>query len=132
MSRVRPLKETTIDPAGEAQLWLQWCRFESDEEIQFGYRYIWKQSTGELLASRGQTRIPNLEVVRRLLETAQLQGWGNRDGLEMQKSAQRLKDDGFVVNLATGYVGWPDSKSAKTRFSDEQSNNDALRIHEWA
>jgi hypothetical protein len=132
MARVYVLKETTNDPPKDWQLWFQWCRFYFDEVVQFGYRFIWRRPTGELQAARGQARIPSIKDARLLMEKAISEGWGDRNGTEMEKATQRLGTAGCVVNLTTGYVGWPDAKTAQESFLTEEMIRDERCVREWA
>jgi hypothetical protein len=132
MARVYILKETTNDPPGDWQLWFQWCRFELEDGNQFGYRFIWRRPTGELQAARGQARIPSIKDAQLLIEKAMSEGWGDRDGNELEKATERLEAGGCVVNLTTGYVGWPDAKTARESFLTEEIIRDERCVREWA
>ena len=70
MARVHIRKETTNDPAGDWQLWFQWCRYELEDETLYGYRYIWKRPDGDLQAARGQARIPSIAAGKALMDKA--------------------------------------------------------------
>ena len=131
MARVHVVKETTVDPIGGSQLFFQWCRFALDEGEQFGYRFIWRRPSGELQAARGQTRLPSVAVAQELMAKAVSERWGQRDGDEMLQAAQRLRGSGLTVDLATGYVGWPDAESARAGYSTPEMNEDAKLISDW-
>ena len=133
MARVHVIKETTdSDPADEWRLWLQWCRYDLDDDQNlFGYRFIWKNK-GALQAARGQARIPNIDTANRLMAKAAKEGWGDRDGDRIEKAVQLLEEHGCVVSLTTGYVGWPDKEAAiKGRLTPEIIEATDL-IREWA
>ena len=132
MARVHILKETTNDPAGDWQLWFQWCRYELDDGIQFGYRFIWRRPDGALQAARGQARIPNIEAGKLLMDKAVAEGWGNRDGDKIEAAVERLEGHGCVVNLGSGYVGEPDKDANSKGHVTKEIIDDSLLIHEWS
>jgi hypothetical protein len=132
MARVHILKETTNDPAGDWQLWFQWCRYELDDGIQYGYRFIWRRPDGALQAARGQARIPNIAAGKTLMEKAIAEGWGNRDGDVIEAAAKRLEDRGYVVSLGTGYVGFPDKNAALKGNPPPEVIEDSRIIAEWS
>jgi hypothetical protein len=132
MARVHVLKETTNDPAGDWQLWFQWCRYELDDGTKYGYRFIWRWPDGTLQAARGQARIPSLAAGRALMEKATAEGWGDRDGEAIKAAAGRLEARGYVVTLATGYVGWSNKDAAMKGNPSAAELEDARIIHEWS
>ncbi|GEM_PF-1775995 len=79
------------------QLCLQWACYKYDSEAndfpENGYRFIWrKPPNGNLMATRGQARIPSLAVAKMLIELAELKGWGNegKAGEESKKMEAEL------------------------------------------
>lgn len=59
-------------------LCFQWCRYVHDNgTLEEGYRFIWRNSEGKMLAHRGQARIPSIEVALKLIQEAKNEGWGN-------------------------------------------------------
>lgn len=61
-------------------LCFQWCFYDYEngnpESNEEGFRFIWKTPEGKLQAARGQARIPNMETIMELIESAKKQGWG--------------------------------------------------------
>jgi hypothetical protein len=131
MARVQIRKQTTNDPPGDWQLWLQWCRYELDDETQFGYRYIWTRPDGALQAARGQARIPSLAVCKALMDKATAEGWGDRDSEKVAQTVERLEKEGCVISIETGYVGWPNKEAAQAGHLTQQMIDDARLIADW-
>lgn len=132
MARVYVLKEARSRPAGEWQLCFQWCRYDLDDGIRYGYRFIWRTPEGNLQATRGQARIPSLEDAKFLMDKAGEEGWGDRDGDEMGHAARQLQEQGCVVDLGSGYVGWPNKEAAADgRMTPEMIAWEKV-IREWA
>lgn len=132
VARVHVLKETTNDPAGDWQLWYQWCRYELDDGVLYGYRFIWRRPDGTLQAARGGARIPNSGAATALMEQATKEGWGDRDGDKIEAATKRLKDCGCVVSLDSGYVGWPNRETALKEHLTAEMIDDAKLIREWS
>lgn len=132
MARVHILKETTNDPAGDWQLWFQWCRYELDDGTQYGYRFIWRRPDGALQGARGQARIPSVEVGKSLMDKAIAEGWGERDGAAIEQAIRRLEARGCVVTPASGYVGWPDKDTAMRESPSAELIEDARIVREWS
>jgi hypothetical protein len=126
------LKETTNDPPEDWQLWFQWCRYELEDGIQFGYRFIWRRPDGALQAARGQARIPNITAGKALMDKATAEGWGNRDGDIMEAATKRLEGHGYVVTLSTGYVGFPDKDASLKWNPPSEVIEDSRIIAEWS
>lgn len=78
-TRVVILNETELKLEDEWTIALQYCRYEygNNGGEQNGYRFIWKKPNGNLQAARGQTRIPSLSIVLRLISKAIDEGWGS-------------------------------------------------------
>lgn len=56
----------------------QWCKFNydgSDDNHDFGYRFIWTHPNGNLNPARGQARIPSINDLLELLIKAWQDGW---------------------------------------------------------
>jgi hypothetical protein len=77
-ARVQVIHETTLDPEGDWQLFLQWGLYVYEVGTsENGYRFIWKRPDGSLQPARGQARIPSLKVAKALMDKATAEGWGN-------------------------------------------------------
>jgi hypothetical protein len=63
-------------------LYLQWVRYQYDtgQEPENGYRFIWRRPDGSLQAARGQARIPSLDDAELLIRLAREAGWGSEQG----------------------------------------------------
>lgn len=79
--------QTRIQVVNEAQysfengwkLCLQHCRYVyNDGNLEEGYRFIWRDPTGKLVAHRGQARIPSLDIALKLINEAIRAGWGSK------------------------------------------------------
>jgi hypothetical protein len=123
MARVQVLRETTLDPQSSEYwtIWFQWCRYLYDDgNNEYGYRFIWRRpenTGGALQAARGQARIPSIDVFERLVAQAKQEGWGERNGdrvgADNEAAAARLRARGLIVDVASGYVGWPTHEAAE-------------------
>jgi hypothetical protein len=115
MARVQILRETRSgDPCSRA-LCLQWCRYvpnASNIDTTYGYRFIWRGPEGDYEATRAQALLPSMAQGKQLMDQATAQGWGNRDGDTIAITANRLREHGMIVDLARGYVGWPNNGAA--------------------
>jgi hypothetical protein len=137
MARVHVLREAKLGSPGQWQLCFQWCRYVYDDEgdpTQYGYRFVWRRDDekGSIQAARGQARIPSLAKAEELMSEARAAGWGDRDHELMEEAADRLRQLGCVVDLATGYVGWPNREAAqKGRLTPELLADERL-VSEWA
>lgn len=133
MARVDVLREVRGGDVGDWQLCFQWCCYRLDDGTQYGYRFVWRRpEDGSIQAARGQARIPSYAWAQELMAKAEKAGWGNRDGDEMEAAAERLRSAGCVVELATGYVGWPDRDAAQKGSLSAEGTKDAQLIHEWS
>lgn len=132
MARVHILKEARLYPSGDWQLCFQWCRYELDDGVQFGYRFIWRRPDGGLQAARGQARIPSIAEAKSLMDKAIAAGWGGRDGEAMTTAAEKLDEQGCVVDLASGYVGWPNREASITRRTTPEMIEWERVIREWS
>lgn len=133
MARVQILKETTLDKPGDWRLWLQWCRYDlDDDEKLFGYRFIYRTREGSLQAARGQARIPSFATARDLMAKATAEGWGDRDGESIEAAVEKLERHGCVVTLASGYVGWPNKEAALQGNMTQELIDAARIIREWS
>lgn len=82
MARVQVVNETaSVDTYTDGrQLSFQWCRYLYDDgSMDYGYRFIWKDSNGRLQPARGQARIPSMRELTELTERARFEGWGTYD-----------------------------------------------------
>lgn len=132
MARVDVLREVRSGDVGDWQLCFQWCRYRLDDGSQYGYRFVWRRpEDGSIQGARGQARIPNFACAKDLMDAAAKAGWGDRDGDELGAAADRLRKEGCVVELARGYVGWPDKNAALKAHLTQQGIDDAQLIHEW-
>jgi hypothetical protein len=133
MARVHVLKELRSGHPGNSQLCLQWCRYEhNNNNMQYGYRFIWRAENDSLQAARGQARIPSIAEGKSLMDRALTAGWGDRDGDAMQTAAVELQKRGCVVHLATGYVGWPNKEAAIKGPMTPQMIEWEQIIREWS
>lgn len=82
VTRVQVLNNTEVDAAeGGHKLCFQWCRYVyGDNTLDYGYRFIWKNPAGGLMAHRGQARLQSFAVMTKLMKQAIDAGWGNYDG----------------------------------------------------
>jgi len=81
MARVQVLRQAIEGSSGDWQLAFQWCRYlYDDNEIQEGYRFVWRRPDGTIQAARGQARIPSIERAQALMSQARQEGWGDYDG----------------------------------------------------
>jgi len=76
---------------GEYILCFQYCRYEFQKgNEQNGYRFIWQSPKGNLLASRGQARIPSVADILFLTSQAIYEGWGNHICNYVEESDENL------------------------------------------
>lgn len=82
MARVQVLENIMEDgKEGAWRLCFQWCRYLLEKnEIEYGYRFIWRRPDGTLQAARGQARIPSIARAQKLMQRAIDAGWGHHDG----------------------------------------------------
>lgn len=134
MARVDVIREERSGDVGDWQLCLQWARYRLDDgDVLYGYRFVWRRpEDGSIQAARGQARIPSLVQAKALMDAAEKAGWGNRDGDQLKKTANRLEMGGCVVDLGTGYTGWPDKESADKGRLNEDMIADARLMANWA
>jgi hypothetical protein len=132
MARVDVLREVKLGDVGESQLCLHWCRYRDGASVTYGYRFVWRRAMdGSIQAARGQTRIPNFACAEQLMREATKAGWANRDGAELEAAAERLRQLGCRVDLASGYVGWPHEQTQRPDKLPQEGVEDAQLIHEW-
>lgn len=92
---IKVLHEVTCSMKGDCVLCFQHCvyHYTNDREKQEGYRFIWRNPDGKLLAVRGQTRIPSTAILLALVNTAIAAGWGNidadKDVLDIEPEEQK-------------------------------------------
>jgi hypothetical protein len=66
------------------------------------------------------------------MDKALEEGWGDRDGDKMEEAARQLMEQGCVVDLRSGYVGWPNREAAADgRMTPEMMGWEKV-IREWA
>ena len=73
------IKKETIDAASQGEKWrlcLQWGQYP-DSEGNYGYRFMWLRN-GELQYYPLQTRLPSFEDIKRLMQQAIDEGWGDK------------------------------------------------------
>jgi hypothetical protein len=133
MARVHVLREVRHGEVGEWALCFHWCRYALDDgSVQYGYRFVWRrQEDGSIQAARGQARIPSCRKAHALMDEAAKAGWGDRDGDELEAAVERLERAGCVVDLNSGYVGWPDARAADKGRLTEALIADAHLIAGW-
>jgi hypothetical protein len=132
MARVYMLKETRIYPSGGWQLCFQWCRYELDDGVQFGYRFIWRRPDGDLQAARGQARIPSIAHAKALMDKATAEGWGDRDGDAIKSAEEKLRTSGLDVDLRAAYVGWRNKEASDKGHLTAETAEAGRIIHDWA
>jgi len=66
------------------------------------------------------------------MDKATADGWGDRDWEKMDQAIERLKKEGCVVILATGYVVWPTKEAEAAGRSTQQMFEDTHLVHEWS
>jgi hypothetical protein len=132
-ARVDVLREVRRGNPGEAQLCLQWCRYRYDDQsAEYGYRLVWRRAeNGNIQPTRGQARIPSLGWARQLMDGAVREGWGDRDEATFSDATERLRRAGCVVDLTSGYVGWPDREPARRGVLTEQMIQDTHLIQAY-
>jgi len=132
-TRVDILREVRSGDAGGWQLCFQWCRYRfEDQPVQYGYRFVWRRGEdGSIQAARGQARIPSIRHATELMDDARGNGWGDRDGDQLENVAERLRQNGCLVELSSGYVGWPDKDAAQKGRLTDQMIQDAKLIEAW-
>lgn len=60
------------------ELHFQYCDYNHDDGSQLsGYRFIWQRPDGTLQPSRGQARIPSIDIALELIAKAMADDWGN-------------------------------------------------------
>jgi hypothetical protein len=79
---IKVLHEAKIKQNTGYTLCFQWgeCRYPPTKEVEHGYRFIYRDPAGNLRPQRGQARLPSLKLIRKLLETAEEEGWGGYEG----------------------------------------------------
>jgi hypothetical protein len=76
MAHTKVHNETRDRRAGEWQLCFQQCTYYQDDGRIFkGYRFIWRDPEERMKPQRGQARIPNAKILRRLIAKAEDEGW---------------------------------------------------------
>lgn len=133
VARVDVLREVRSNNAGEWQICLQWGRYRYDEgHSEYGYRFVYRRpEDGSIQAARGQARIPSFGQAQELMAKASEAGWGDRDAEKIEKAAARLDAAGCVVDLASGYVGWPNKEAAITGVLTPELTEDERLVREW-
>lgn len=77
-TKVVMLDEVRDQPTSTGRvLCLQRCRYMQPEGPREGFRFMWRDENGGLIAQRGQARIPSLAVARKLMAMAEQAGWGD-------------------------------------------------------
>lgn len=76
--RVEIIHEAEIGKEGEYILCFHYCKFDyGDGNSEYGYRFMWRDPEGHLLPVRGQTRIPSIAYIKKLVAEAEKNGWGH-------------------------------------------------------
>ena len=87
--------EVTCSMKGGYILCFQYCvyNYTNDREKQEGYHFIWRKPNRDQLAVKGQTRIPSVAVLLKLVSMAMAEGWGNidadKDVLDIEPEEQK-------------------------------------------
>jgi hypothetical protein len=66
------------------------------------------------------------------MKSAEEAGWGDRDGDTMLDAARQLTQRGCVVDLASGYVGWPNREAAMNGQMTPEMIEWEKIIREWS
>jgi len=71
------LNEVKIEFESKWQLCFQKCNYvyDNDEDIESGFRFIWRKPNGNLQPARGQARIPTYDDMKSLIDMAKKEGW---------------------------------------------------------
>ncbi len=71
------IKEVTSkDVISGHDLCFHWAEYNYDDgESEKGFRFMWRDSKGNLLAHMGQARIPNPTMLFELIHKAAAEGW---------------------------------------------------------
>lgn len=77
---------------GESTLCFQNCEYPGGE---LGFRFIWKAPNGNLLAHRGQARIPSPEIMEELINMARIEGWYSTP--EKEGSSEHTRSMGRTI-----------------------------------
>lgn len=89
---------TQPNPSGHT-LCFQWVRYPyADGGIDEGYRFIWRNPNGNMIAHRGQARIPSRKIEDALRKAATDQGWGNLTAMKPDEEKAMLKG-GIISGL---------------------------------
>ncbi|MGD9638862.1 MAG: hypothetical protein AB7U85_07365 [Alphaproteobacteria bacterium] len=78
-NRVQVIKETieSFNKKNDWRLCFQWCQYVyEDGGSEYGYRFIWRTPENKLQPARGQARLPSVETIQKLINTAKEEGWG--------------------------------------------------------
>ena len=82
MAKANIIKHHTTSITFESghELCFQLCSYIYDDgsETEEGFRFIWKDPQGKMLPQRGQARIPSLDDLRKLVDQAIKEGWGDK------------------------------------------------------
>jgi hypothetical protein len=79
-NRVQVINEVSTNNVNWWNLCFQWCLYVYDDGTnEYGYRFIYRRPNGSLQPARGQARIPSVKILRKLIDEAKKQGWGNYD-----------------------------------------------------
>ena len=70
------IKDSVEKEKGSWKICLQDCIYNYDDETsEEGYRFIYKDESGKLRASRGQARIDSIADIQELMALAIKKGW---------------------------------------------------------
>lgn len=79
MARFIIKNEVTNGEIGCWRLCFQYGIYQYEEnEVENGYRFIWRKPDGSLQPARGQARIPSTADIFELLALASKNGWLNK------------------------------------------------------
>jgi len=74
--RVTAVKSIEKKRSSGYTLCFQWCVYNySDGNKETGYRFIWKDPEGRLKTSRGQARIPSIDIIIEMIQEAKDKKW---------------------------------------------------------
>ena len=76
-NRVQVINEARLKDT-DPTVCFQWCQYVYDDGTsEHGYRFIWRNEEGKLMAHRGQARIESMKDLEKLIAKAKKEGWGD-------------------------------------------------------
>lgn len=76
---VKVIHEVSKVYSSGVRLCYQFCKYIHDNgQVEDGYRWMYRNQQGKLLAHRGQARLLNMQVQLELIGKSIAEGWGNK------------------------------------------------------